>query len=214
MNKTMSMPETPDQTTPEKDVVLSSGWRVKRRAPTRSGESVDTIVSSIATRPGIAPGKSARAAGRSQSSRLQRLSRHFGVLASMGAAVVALIMVADFLSSGVEPTGISHPANAETHISTAEDQSAIRQLAISADGYQLHLGAYRSELDARLVWVGLEAYAGTTLDGMHPLFEAHRSDDGDQVFHLLARSVGGYDEADNHCAWLRKRAVTCSIVEG
>ena len=211
MNQAMNRPETPDWSALQKDTVLGGGWRVKERVTTRSAAATRSIVKPAEKRSGHHPIESDGASMDHQPSRLQSWSRHFAVIASSAAAIVALVTAADFLSSGLEPAGISHPANAETRISATADQNG---LASPIDGYQLHLGAYQSELDARLVWAGLEAYPGTTLNGLHPLFQPRKSDDGDQVFHLLAGTFGGYDEADSRCAWLKEHNVDCSIVEG
>ncbi|MGI9433402.1 MAG: SPOR domain-containing protein, partial [Geminicoccaceae bacterium] len=102
-----------------------------------------------------------------------------------------------------------------THTSSTstQGQKMTAQEVMPDDGYQLHLGAYQSELGARLMWVSLEADPGMLLNGLDPAFKRQQGEGG-TFYHVLAGTYARRDIADSHCAWLKEREVACSIVGG
>lgn len=165
---------------------VGSGWRIKARKPSRSVESVGAHHSDSSS------------AGYLYKS--IKWSGYSGIFASLVAVIFSFTMVTGLLSSWFEPASISHSANAQTKES------------LEHDGYQLHLGVYQSELEAKLIWTSLQAYPGTTLDGFDPFLKPEKLDVGSEVYHLLTSGIAGFDEADDHCAWLKQHDVACSII--
>lgn len=192
--------------------ILGGGWRIKELKTNRPARHDFGL---LRPEPTDDSARSATVPGHQKTPQRRRWCHPFGVLASMSAAGIALIMVADVSSPWLDPTGVSQPANAETHTSSTstQGQKTTALQVMSDDGYQLYLGAYRSELGARLMWVGLEADPGTLLNGLDPSFKRQQGEGG-AFYHVLAGTYARHDVADSHCAWLKEHEIACSIVGG
>jgi hypothetical protein len=84
------------------------------------------------------------------------------------------------------------------------------QESLADDEYQLYLGAYPSEVGARLLWAGLKANPGTTLDGLDPMFERTENELG-TFYHVFAGTLSNHDDADRYCERLKQQNVACTI---
>lgn len=157
--------------------------------------------------------------------------RHrFGVLSSIGIVAGALMIVIGLLSVWFSPSGVSQPAIAETFATAAASEAHAatevpaeretpKETVLQQDmpkldqAYRLHLGAYPSELSARLAWAGLQANSNMLLEGLDPSFDRQESDGG-TFYHVLAGAYSRRHLADNHCSWLTQHEVDCFIVDG
>lgn len=196
---------------PQKGEVLANGWRVKGRKTTPQTESPGKPVQAevhaeVGAELGVTKSKG------DQSPLPRRWNRWLGVFASTGAAIIVLITVMNILPSWFNSPSVSHPAHAETQaLLTPISSKATAVTQISSDEvYQLNLGAYQSELGARLMWAGLEANSDL-LYVLDPLFEPEETVQG-MVYHVLAGTFASEDDADVVCSWLREHDVDCSIV--
>ncbi len=199
----------------EEGNVLGGGWRIKERKTDHPNEISHHDSGPDRIEQENASEEIVRAPGHDELPQRRRWCHPLGVLISIGAVVVVLTMLADVPSSWLGESGVTQPANAETYASSTptQDQKTTALPAMSDGGYQLHLGTYRSELGARLLWAGLEADSGTLLDGFDPSFERQQSDGGTS-YHVLAGPYARYGIADSHCAWLNEREVECSVIGG
>lgn len=193
----------------------SGGWRIKERKTDHPNEISHLDSGPDRIEQEHASEQIMRASEHDGSAQRRRWSHPLAVLISIGAVVAVLTMLADVPSSWLGESGVAQPANAETHASSTptQDQQTTALPALSDRGYQLHLGTYRSELGARLMWAGLEADSGTLLDGFDPSFEPQQSDGGTS-YHVLAGTYTRHGLAANHCAWLNNRKVACSVIGG
>jgi len=220
MNITMkTTPNTsvaaPSPSVLEEGKVLSGGWRIKERKTDHPNEMSHHDSGPDRLELEIASETFVRAPEHDESAQRRRWCHPLGVLVSLGAVVAVLTMLADVPSSWLGDSGVAQPANAETHASSTptQDQRTAAVPALSDSGYQLHLGTYRSELNARLMWTGLEADSSTLLDGFDPSFERQQSDGGTS-YYVLAGAYMRHDNAASHCAWLNQREVACSVISG
>lgn len=199
----------------EEGKVLGDGWRIKERKTDHPDEITFHASGPDRIKQENASEKIARAPGHDESTQHRSWCHPVGVLVSIGAIVVVLTMLADVPSSWLEKSGVAQPANAETYASSTptQDQKTTVHPAMPNSGYQLHLGTYRSELGARLMWASLEADSDTLLDGFDPSFERQKSDGG-TFYNVLAGTYARHGIADNHCAWLNKREIACSVIGG
>lgn len=111
---------------------------------------------------------------------------------------------------GYGTTAAPHPVE----VAARQSRSVVgeqRQATVSADGYQLFLGAYRKEIGARYVWAGFRADLGPLLDNLAPQFERIQNENG-TAYRILAGTLSSLDDADSLCARLRERYVACTIV--
>jgi len=198
---------------PEKEGSIGGGWRIKERKTARPANTADLITSSIRKRFKIEVDKPARKAGPDQSSQRRPWYQGLRSVAGMGAAVAALITVAVVLPLWLNLYGVSQKANAEIQTpatAMAEQEKATQQIT-SNRKYQLHLGSYDSELEARLLWAGVEADLGVLSDGLDPLFKSDQGEHGTS-YQVLAGKFPKENDAAMRCAWLRLRNVVCSVV--
>lgn len=214
-----TMRKTPNKSTMahspslKEGAVLGDGWRIKERKTTnRLADSTHQDTSSLHSEPSDVNAQSATASPHEETPRRRRWCHPLVVLASMGAAAMALIIVADVPPSWLNPSNVSRSASAEAHTSSTSTPGQKQENELDR-GYQLHLGVFPSELDARLMWLGLEADPATGLDRLDPLFKRDKSEHG-TFYHVLAGTFASHNEADGHCAWLNENKVVCSVVGG
>lgn len=219
VNKQVITSSAPLKPSDKKDQAPDGGWRVKEWKTNSSSVSVGQTKHSFPSLPinVIAEDE--------PPSIFERLGlwcygkRWIGILAAMSTTVV-LVMVMGTSSSWLVSPEVSKPAVAATHDAPTptpapalapapEPELAVQESRLNT-GYLLHLGSFRSQLGARLMWAGLTADPGMLLQGFDPIF---RSDDG-TVFDVLVGTYSSHDAADGHCAWLTQNNITCAVVGG
>ncbi len=199
---------------PQSEEQIGCGWRIKERKTSRSANRVD-ITSVIRNRFELDAEQAASPAGSNQIHQRRRWYHSLESLSGIAAAVVALIMAAAFLPPWLNLDGVSQKANAEIQSpsATMPGQETKTQYSTPSGLYQLHLGTYTTELDARLMWAGLEVDPDMLVTGLDPQFKSSQSEQG--IFYdLLAGAFVHQDDAAIRCAWLRKHDVACTIIGG
>ena len=208
---------------------LGDGWKVKKwKTPSSHG-----FARPVGAGPEHAPGQ---AAVRHSLLQRRRWCHPLGILGGVGAAALAVIMMANVMPPEAGSSDMSQPVKAATLSSSmptevqkaepepsliprrpASLQTALAPQEMSApqdslanDEYQLYLGAYPSEVGARLLWTGLKANPRTTLDGLDPIFERTENELG-TFYHVFAGTLSNHDDADRYCERLKQQNVSCTI---
>lgn len=204
--------ETPLSSPPSRGAAPKGGWRVKERKPHQriALDRMDAAPVMPLSRGDVQPSEPEKTP--TPKSANQRWRKSFGVLTGASIAAGALMIMTGTPSAWLHQSGASHPAVAETYASTSSTEESVGTPQVPR-AYRLHLGAYQSELSARLAWAGFEADSNMLLEGLDPSFDRRESDDG-TLYHVLAGAYSRRDLADDHCSWLARRNLDCSIVGG